>query len=186
MYIFVYFCLGNRLGHALQYCCSLWCYTFRTEKVKQINKSLYLPCTGKVLSMFSPEIGYTRISTLHAVPQKQIKQVIQEWPLYALLRIWKHYWLNINVNPPPPLIYFHLSQVNMTGHFFCLPKCCVFCVEIGSLAVIMVFRLLTDFVCLYTYELWLSLCKIARSSVILLLPLLCMWYRPVYTESNLL
>jgi hypothetical protein len=27
-----------------------------------------------------------------------------------------------------------------------------------------VFRLLTDFVCLYTYELWLSLCKIVQSS----------------------
>ena len=35
-----------------------------------------------------------------------------------------------------------------------------------------VFRLLTDFVCLYNYEFWLSLCKIVRSSVILLLPLL--------------
>ena len=35
-----------------------------------------------------------------------------------------------------------------------------------------VFRLLTDFVCLYTYEFWLSLSKIVRSSVILLLPLL--------------
>jgi hypothetical protein len=34
-----------------------------------------------------------------------------------------------------------------------------------------VFRLLTDFVCLYTYEFLLSLCKIVRSSVILLLPL---------------
>jgi hypothetical protein len=31
--------------------------------------------------------------------------------------------------------------------------------------------LLTDFVCLYTYEFWLSLCKTVRSSVILLLPL---------------
>ena len=31
--------------------------------------------------------------------------------------------------------------------------------------------MLTDFVCLYTYEFWLSLCKIVRSSVILLLPL---------------
>ena len=30
----------------------------------------------------------------------------------------------------------------------------------------------TDFVCLYTYEFWLSLWKIVRSSVILLLPLL--------------
>ena len=34
------------------------------------------------------------------------------------------------------------------------------------------FRLLTDFVCLYSYEFWLSLCKIVRGSVILLLPLL--------------
>ena len=34
-----------------------------------------------------------------------------------------------------------------------------------------VFRLLTDFVCLYNYEFWLSLCKIVRSLVILLLPL---------------
>jgi hypothetical protein len=33
-------------------------------------------------------------------------------------------------------------------------------------------KMLTDFVCLYTYEFWLPLCKIARSSVILLLPLL--------------
>jgi hypothetical protein len=32
-------------------------------------------------------------------------------------------------------------------------------------------RLLTEFVCLYNYEFWLSLCKIVRSSVILLLPL---------------
>jgi hypothetical protein len=30
-----------------------------------------------------------------------------------------------------------------------------------------VFRLLTDFVCLYNYEFWLSLCKIVRSTVIL-------------------
>ena len=35
-----------------------------------------------------------------------------------------------------------------------------------------VFRLLTDFVCLYNYEFLLSLCKIARNSIILLLPLL--------------
>jgi hypothetical protein len=37
--------------------------------------------------------------------------------------------------------------------------------------VLTVFRLLTDFVCLYTYEFWLSLWKIVGSSVILLLPL---------------
>jgi hypothetical protein len=33
-------------------------------------------------------------------------------------------------------------------------------------------HLLTDFVCLYTCEFWVSLCKIVRGSVILLLPLL--------------
>ena len=43
--------------------------------------------------------------------------------------------------------------------------------QIRVITVFTVFRLLTDFVCLYTYEFWLSLCKIARSSVILLLPL---------------
>jgi hypothetical protein len=60
---------------------------------------------------------------------------------------------------------------------------CSACVFISSIfwpfyclrviTVFKVFRLLTDFVCLYTYEFWLSLCKIVRSSVILLLPLWC-------------
>jgi hypothetical protein len=44
--------------------------------------------------------------------------------------------------------------------------------QVRIITVFTVFRLLTDFVFLYTYEFWLSLCKIARSSVILLLPLL--------------
>ena len=43
--------------------------------------------------------------------------------------------------------------------------------HIRVITVFTVFRLLTDFVCLYNYEFWLSLCKIVRSSVILLLPL---------------
>jgi hypothetical protein len=43
--------------------------------------------------------------------------------------------------------------------------------QIRVITVFTVFRLLTDFVCLYTYEFWLSLFKIVRSSVILLLPL---------------
>jgi hypothetical protein len=42
--------------------------------------------------------------------------------------------------------------------------------QVRVITVFTVFRLLTDFVCLYNYEFWLSLCKIARSSVILLLP----------------
>ena len=43
--------------------------------------------------------------------------------------------------------------------------------QVRVFTVFTVFQLLTDFVCLYTYEFWLSLRKIVRSSVILLLPL---------------
>ena len=62
-------------------------------------------------------------------------------------RFWRFkIWFN------PPFLYKCLYQVRV-------------------ITVFTVFRLLTDFVCLYTYEFWLSLCKIVRSSVILLLPL---------------
>jgi hypothetical protein len=44
--------------------------------------------------------------------------------------------------------------------------------QVRVITVFTVFRLFTDFVCLYNYEFSLSLCKIVRSSVILLLPLL--------------
>ena len=47
----------------------------------------------------------------------------------------------------------------------------VFKYQVRVITVFTVFRLLTDFVCLYNYEFGLSLCKIVRSSVILLLPL---------------
>jgi hypothetical protein len=43
--------------------------------------------------------------------------------------------------------------------------------QVRVITIFTVFRLLTDFVCLYTYEFWLSFCKIVRSSAILLLPL---------------
>jgi hypothetical protein len=43
--------------------------------------------------------------------------------------------------------------------------------QVRVITVFTVFRLLTDFVCSYTYEFLLSLCKIVRSSVIMLLPL---------------
>ena len=46
--------------------------------------------------------------------------------------------------------------------------------QVRFITVFTVFRLLTDFVCLYTYKFWLSLWKIVRRSLILLLPLLTM------------
>ena len=45
------------------------------------------------------------------------------------------------------------------------------CTKSGSLRFSHCSGCLADFVCLYTYEFWLSHCKIVRSSVILLLPL---------------
>jgi hypothetical protein len=47
-------------------------------------------------------------------------------------------------------------------------------------------RMLTDFVCLYNYEFWLSLCKIVRSSVILLLPLFSLFDLPFFHIFHIL
>ena len=54
------------------------------------------------------------------------------------------------------------------------------------ITVFTVFRLLTDFVCLYNYEFGLSLCKIVRSLVILLLPLLVIWCLTAFSTIFLL
>jgi hypothetical protein len=51
--------------------------------------------------------------------------------------------------------------------------------QVRVITVFTVFRLLTDFVCLYNYEFWLSLCKIVRSSVILVLPLFMVRVFPI-------
>jgi hypothetical protein len=56
-------------------------------------------------------------------------------------------------------------------HIFGVGVVLVCLYQVRVITVFTVFRLLTDFVCLYNYEFWLSLCKIVRSSVILLLPL---------------
>jgi hypothetical protein len=42
--------------------------------------------------------------------------------------------------------------------------------QVRVITVFTVFRLLTDLVCFYNYEFWLSLCKIVRSSVICYYP----------------
>ena len=56
--------------------------------------------------------------------------------------------------------------------------------QVRVITVFTVFRLLTDFVCLYNYEFWLSLCKIVRSSVILLLPLFTPDFDNFYINKN--
>ena len=62
--------------------------------------------------------------------------------------------------------------------------------QVRVITVFTVFRLLTDFVCLYTYEFWLPLWKIVRSSVILLLPILIyglwlpLWYLQTFLVTD--
>ena len=79
---------------------------------------------------------------------------------------------------------FGALKSDSTHHFFRNA-----CTKSGSLR-FSVFRLLTDFVCLYTYEFWLSLCKIVRSSVIVLLPLFGIFYlfsitiKKVYVKTS--
>ena len=79
--------------------------------------------------------------------------------------IWEYFCGNIMLT-----INFILSGENVCILMTWLPVLVIFIGQFLYLhTVFTVFRLLTDFVCLYTYEFWLSLCKIVRSSVILLL-----------------
>jgi hypothetical protein len=67
--------------------------------------------------------------------------------------------------------YFKIIYTNIIGGYHPDFYHIMWFVLKNTIMVFTVFRLLTDFVCLYNYEFWLSLCKIVRSSVILLLPL---------------
>ena len=81
--------------------------------------------------------------------------------------LWSYFFewkLTSQVIIIPVLITLNLVWFNPPFLWICL-------YQVRVITVFTVFRLLTDFVCLYTYEFWLSLCKIVRSSIILLLPL---------------
>ena len=112
--------------------------------------------------------------------------VYNPWELFALYLIWecsvqlnnwlRRVWRNqtIRINHQLHILkfirstcqYTHLYQWTICEIFHSLIFC--FCIHISAL---IIFRWLTDFVCLYTYFFLLSLWKIVRSSIILLLPL---------------
>ena len=110
---------------------------------------------------------------------------------YILILQWNSYvdWkIDLRLQRTPPLLYLYLLQSsseiplsepfnrNESGRFgavkiwFNPPF-----LWVRVIAVFPVFRLLTDFVFLFTYEFCLPLWKIARCSVILLLPLFCIF-----------
>ena len=87
------------------------------------------------------------------------------WPLCpsSIYRFWLRLWYHQTLLTERGR--FGALKSDSTHHFFRNA-----CTKSGSLR-FSVFQLLTDFVCLYNYEFWLSLCKIVPSSVVLLLPL---------------
>ena len=130
-----------------------------------------------IFAKFSPKSSFPRLN-------KNLREIICEW-IYVTLAL------------TPRILFFSLSilsdsifvlnsayfSVCHLFHFFffndgekwhsLLPGLhLILKVYFGFSALCCLLILLTHFVCLYNYEFWLSLCKIVRSSVILLLPLL--------------
>jgi hypothetical protein len=87
--------------------------------------------------------------------------------VYLISSEWISEWLLFNTKSA---VFSHILARNITfGQIMLMLEMPV---PSQGHYVFTVFELLTDFVCLYTYEFLLSLWKIVRSSVILLLPLL--------------
>jgi hypothetical protein len=85
------------------------------------------------------------------------------------------YWVKYKTGSKYSIDYLCLFACSSVQHIlrrvFVLFSFILCTLWVRVITVFTVFRLLTDFVCLYTYEFWLSLWKIVRSSIILLLPL---------------
>ena len=73
---------------------------------------------------------------------------------------------------------FGALKSDSTHHFFRNA-----CTKSGSLRFFTVFRLLTDFVCLYNYEFLLSLCKIAREFGNFVITLIKWWFKSGETSD---
>ena len=96
------------------------------------------------------------LPTLH-IPRRHLRKR-KFWTIIGLFYVPLEYQSKMK-----NWIYYHSTGfLNFFGNA---------CTKSRPIAIFSVFRLLTDFVCLLTYEFCLSLWKIARCSVILLLPL---------------
>jgi hypothetical protein len=102
--------------------------------------------------------------------KRQLLTLLEHMGLFSLFFSWGPCWTRF--------LCCVLCFVTCMPNFIDVWNCWTFRWTSGCLHLI---RLLTEFVCLYTYEFWLSLCKIVRSSVILLLPLLDVQMNRVFT-----
>ena len=137
----------------------IWCLSnnnLAEKKLRKNRKYLLSMCDVKVFLTFTFVVRILQVTrgcwwfTLD-VPPSSLNLVLL-WQLFYLFCSS----IVINTCFNPPFLWKCLYQVSV-------------------ITVFTVFRLLTDFACLYTYEFWLSLWKIVRSTVILLLPLLAKW-----------
>jgi hypothetical protein len=116
---------------------------FKPDFSKGISSTFYLVMTCTVQTVFGMSVLF----------KQNVFYAINYSPLY---------WIRLWCLTPLSTTFQSALWVAETG----VPG------EFRVITVFTVFRLLTDFVCLYNYKFWLFLCKIVRSSVILLLPLL--------------
>ena len=100
-------------------------------------------------------------------PMFDICGIVDHQCLIFVALLTTNVWYLWHCWPPMFKLSFH-NCYSDSLNLWAVMKCLY---QVRVITVFTVFRLLTGFVCLYTYEFWLSLCKIVRSSVILLLPL---------------
>ena len=135
----------------------------------------------KIPSNLSNWISFLR--KMHFSNESRKRKTNFSWPLTLIMqkhdhfRLLRHHYSESPVIPLSNDIWYRcVSHVFITFYFLIFYR--------WSITVFTVFRLLTDFVCLYTYEFWLSLCKIVRSSVILLLPLFRTIWEIIFPDIN--
>ena len=114
-------------------------------------------------------------STSSCCPIRSICQGKKQTYLYLRYPLFEEQWDTSNQQN-------HQTQNYLVKENHLLLQKCLY--QVRVITVFTVFRLLNDFVCLYNYEFGLSLCKIVRSSVILLLPLSTQWNVKLKDRSN--
>jgi hypothetical protein len=75
-------------------------------------------------------------------------------PVFSLIIFVKNHWINRTLHIPN-------SGLDLRSHYTNYCYNLKYLYQVRVITVFAVFRL-TDFVCLYSYEFWLSLCKIVR------------------------
>ena len=146
-------------------------FHFEASRLKLLARTNCLSINATLFGMSLSDNDRCSVCPLHRV--EDLQHFALECPLYEDIRA-EILSQNENMCSPVNIWVLSLRSFRHTISFY---LCLVTMDSVQKwvknrvITVFTVFRLLTDFVCLYNYEFWLSLCKIVRSSVILLIPL---------------